>query len=240
MSIDKKKGGIDMKTKSWINLIAANGGNIAPGPGVMADQRGYQFSDLRRGDIQMKTKHIFSLILCSILSLSVILAYAAKPTVSAAAASSQDTASTGIALRSGGSWFADESIDGPYMAYMPIVSRLQRVGDKLNTFDSGSQTFPAGSPFHIAHGWLFDSPEEHPELFDFQLQVDGIYREEDFIELKPGESLWYVFNFSAGMSGVHVFTGHWLAPCWAIYEQCTNPDEIVEARSSNVVVTFVP
>jgi hypothetical protein len=192
------------------------------------------------GGLEMKTKYIFSLILCLILSLSVILAYAVKPTVSAAAAVAQDTAPTGNALSSEASWLTGRSIDALYMAYMPIVSRLQRVGERLNIYDSGSQTFPAGSPFHIAHGWTFDSLEERPELFDFQLQVDGVYQEQDIIEMKPGESRLYVFNFPAGMTGIHAFTGHWLLPCWAIYDECSDPDEIIEARTSNVMVTFVP
>lgn len=188
----------------------------------------------------MKTKYIFSLILCSILSLSVMLAYVSNPTVSVSAAVARDTAPKGIGLSPGGSRFMNELSDGLVMAYMPIVSRLQRVGERLNIYDSGSQTFPAGSSFHIAHGWTFDSLEERPELFDFQLQVDGVYQEQDIIEMKPGESRLYVFNFPAGMTGTHDFNGHWLLPCWAIYDECSDPDEIIEARTSNVMVTFVP
>lgn len=188
----------------------------------------------------MKTKYIFSLILCSILSLSVMLAYVSNPTVSVSAAAARDTAPTGIGLGSGASWFPEKSIDGLYMAYMPIVSRLQKVGERLNIYDSGSQTFPAGSSFHIVHGWTFDSLEERPELFDFQLQVDGVYREENIIEMRPGESRLYVFNFPAGMTGMHTLTGHWLLPCWAISEECTDPDQILETYTSNVLVTFIP
>ena len=188
----------------------------------------------------MKTKYIFSLILCSILSLSVMLAYVSNPTVSVSAAVARDTAPTGIAVSPGGSRFTDKSSDGQYMAYMPILSRLQRVGERLNIYDSGSQTFPVGSPFHIVHGWTFDSLEERPELFDFQLQVDGVYQEQDIIEMKPGESRLYVFNFPAGMMGIHTLTGHWLLPCWAISEECTDPDQILETYTSNVLVTFIP
>lgn len=124
--------------------------------------------------------------------------------------------------------------------YIPVVVNFQRVGERLNIYYSGSQTFPAGIPFHIIHGWSFDSPEDQSDLIDFQLQVDGIYREPDFVEMKPGESRLWVFNFSAGMSGVHTFTGHWLQACHRVYDECANPDELVEKYNSMVEVTFIP
>ena len=124
--------------------------------------------------------------------------------------------------------------------YLPIAVRLQRAGERLDIYNSGPQTFPANQPFHIAHGWLLDVTGEQSELFDFQLQVDGIYRDEDFIEVKIQESRVYVYNFSDGMSGVHTFIGHWLAPCWALFEDCADPNEIIENRTSTVEVTFIP
>jgi hypothetical protein len=215
---------------------AAYGGNIASGSDVMADQRRYQFSDLGRGDIQMKKNYVLSLIICLILFLSVILAHAATPTVTVAAASAKDTAPTGIAMSSGGSWFTDNSIDSLSMAYLPLVSRLEKVGEQLFIYYSGSQTFPAGSPFHIVHGFAIGPDVEQP-FSEFQLQVDGVYREEDFIIMKPGEHRFYVFNFYDGMTGTHLFSGHWLAPCG---QDCPNPDEIIVVHTSNVIVTFVP
>jgi hypothetical protein len=191
----------------------------------------------------MKTKYIKILNLCLILFLAVILAYAPKSTVSAGAASAKDMAPTGVALSPGGSWFTDKSFDGLYMVYMPIVSQLQRVGEHLFIYYSGAQTFPADTPFHIVHGWRMDPVEEEPELFKFQLEVDGVYREEDFIETKPvetGVDRLFVFNFSEGMTGFHIFTGHWFAPCRVIYEQCGDPNEIFESRTSIVEVTFIP
>ena len=191
----------------------------------------------------MKTKFSLSLILCLILFLSMTLAYAAKTTVSVAAASAKGTAPTGIALSSGESWFTEKSINDPYMVFIPIVSQQQKVGDRLFIYDSGSQTFPADTPFHIVHGWRMDPAEEEPELFKFQLEVDGVYREEDFIETKPvetGVARRFVFNFPEGMKGINVFTGHWLAPCRIIYERCTDPNQIVESRTSLVEVTFGP
>jgi hypothetical protein len=132
--------------------------------------------------------------------------------------------------------------DGVQMAYLPlvIVSRLERARERLNIFYSGSQDFPAETPFHIAHGWTTDATEEHLELFDFQLQVDSAYRKEDFVEMRPGEHITYVFNFPEGMTGIHVFTGHWFAPCRAVDEDCTNPDQVIETGTSNVEVTFTP
>ena len=164
----------------------------------------------------MKKKFSLSLILCLILFLSVMLAYAAKTTVSVAATSAMDTAPTGIALSLGKSWFTEKSMDGLQMVYLPIVSQQQRVGDRLFIYDSGSQTFPADTPFHIVHGWRMDPAEEEPELFKFQLEVDGVYREEDFIETKPvenGVDRLFVFNFPEGKTGIHVFTGQWQTSC---------------------------
>ena len=134
----------------------------------------------------------------------------------------------------------------PNEVFLPMAVRFGTTGERLNIFFSGTQYYPPGSPFHIAHGWMEDPTDEHFECFTFELQVDGVYRGENFIEVSPYEAepafqiRNFIFNFPAGMSGVHTFAGHWLGPCSAFYEDCTDPDEIVENRTSVVQVTFVP
>lgn len=140
------------------------------------------------------------------------------------------------------------STDSANTVFLPIVMNLVRSGERLNIYYSGWQTFPSATPFHIAHGWFSESPpDELFALLDFQLQVDGVYREENFIESYLDESwdppvyakIW-VFNFPNGMTGVHTFTGYWLGPCAAFYDDCIDPYEIVEEGLSVVTVMFVP
>jgi hypothetical protein len=123
----------------------------------------------------------------------------------------------------------------------------ERVGDRLGIYYSGDQTFPAGAPFYIAHGWVLDPTLGPPGKYVFQLEVDGVSREADFIETSVDRStapeflFWiFVFNFPEGMSGEHTFTGHWLVPCKSLSDSCANPVQLIETRTSRVTVTFEP
>jgi predicted GH43/DUF377 family glycosyl hydrolase len=125
--------------------------------------------------------------------------------------------------------------------YLPVMTRMERTGDPLSVFESGSQTFPASTPFHIAHGWWLDFPAENEELFTFELEVDGVYATLDFIETTIDESTdpptiykYFVFNFPEGMTGTHIFEGHWLSPCYATQDDCSDPLEILEMTRSHL------
>jgi hypothetical protein len=121
------------------------------------------------------------------------------------------------------------------------------IGDRINIYVGGSpQTFSAGAPFHIRHGWQPDPTAGLPiGLFSFELEMDGQAVDADFVLTYRDDEgrlvRQWVHNFPAGMTGVHTFTGHWFAPScpWAVDEgPCRNPGEIVEAWTSEVVVTF--
>jgi predicted GH43/DUF377 family glycosyl hydrolase len=130
--------------------------------------------------------------------------------------------------------------------HLPLLARLERIGDQVSVFESGSQTFPANVPFHVAHGWTFDMPADDYDLFSFELEVDGIDQKLAFIESFIDESSdppvlrkITVFNFPQGLAGTRIFEGHWLSPCYTTNDGCSDPLEILEV-SSEVEVTFIP
>lgn len=75
----------------------------------------------------------------------------------------------------------------------------------------GDVSLAADEAFHVAHG--FDSePKEDllNPLHRFELSVDGVERHGAIdLELSGSGSKVYVFNFPAGMTGTHAFTGCW-------------------------------
>ncbi len=135
---------------------------------------------------------------------------------------------------------------------MPVATAAAgvRVGDRiLIRFD---RTFPAGQPFHIAHGWWNPTNIPGVGLFKFSLDVDGSPVSEDFIERSaisgdPDELLWvWVYNFPTGMTGSHSFTGHWTGPCQGLVDMgvfeglCEKTNEIIESSTRTIIVDFVP
>ena len=60
----------------------------------------------------------------------------------------------------------------------------QRVGERVNVFLGSPTHFPAGEPFHVAHGWggiASDSSDyEAVGKYTFVLEVDGVVRKPDF------------------------------------------------------------
>jgi hypothetical protein len=129
-----------------------------------------------------------------------------------------------------------------------------RVGTRID-LRTGPTTFTAGAPFHIAHGWITDSSVDGVGIYDFELEIDGVLRYEDFVErsVTRGDPdllnrIW-VYNFPNGMTGTHTFTGHWYGPCRALADggfytgSCTNPTARVEANTlspQSLTVTFGP
>jgi hypothetical protein len=116
---------------------------------------------------------------------------------------------------------------------------------------------PAGAPFHVAHGWLFDPTESVPARpigrFGFELEIDGVPQTADFVQRERDTStipvtntVRWVFNYPAGLTGTHTFTGYWLAPCQygvdtgSIPGPCANPREIVVVSTLSHTVTFTP
>ena len=114
---------------------------------------------------------------------------------------------------------------------------------------STPDTYPAGAPFHIQHGWLTAPKDAPPGNFDFQLEMDGVYQSHDFYSVVGGQdalSITWLFNYPDGMSGVRTFTGHWFAPCQYAVElgmypgPCPSPNMPVEAYTRTLTVTFTP
>jgi hypothetical protein len=122
---------------------------------------------------------------------------------------------------------------------------IPSVGDRINIFNSGSQEFPANTPFHIRHGWTIDFSESQAiGAYDFILMVDGEPVEHGlrYAQPKPDGTVLRIYNFADGMSGEHTFTGFWYVPCYAgpDPDNCQQPNKPVLSRTSEVVVTFTP
>lgn len=133
------------------------------------------------------------------------------------------------------------------------AAKPEPVGDRLSIFDSGSQEWPAGTPFHIMHGWQIDPSDGYPiSRFWFEMEIDGDAAEPDYIErvYVRGEDeplrQRSVFNFPEGMTGYHEFNGHWFAPCGYAVDHdlypgpCDGRFDPIEAKTEFVQVTFTP
>jgi hypothetical protein len=139
----------------------------------------------------------------------------------------------------------------------------EEIGPRINVLTGTPTTFPAGVPFHVHHGFgwgvgieTFTPPAGG--VYSFALDVDGVPRAEDFVirETFPPpatgldfdlQARTWVFNFPAGMTGAHTFTGHWFQPCGAAVAgpaeypgPCKDPAESVEVITSSLTVTFTP
>jgi hypothetical protein len=132
------------------------------------------------------------------------------------------------------------------------------VGQPISVLQGSPTSVPAGAPFHIRHGWGLGATE-HPEqigIFSFQLDVDGVPRDADYVvrETEPAPVTAYdyplltrawVHNFPEGMTGTHTFTGHWITPCGVAVEElgypgpCRTANEPVVAFTRSVTVNFV-
>jgi outer membrane protein assembly factor BamD (BamD/ComL family) len=112
--------------------------------------------------------------------------------------------------------------------------------------------FPAREPFHIQHGW-YEIQDPLQLGLDFELQINGILRDEDYLLLNDDRSgdeqrviRRWLHNFPDGMVGTHIFTAHWIAPCqWAVDntefpDTCSTPGEKVEVIVSSLTVDFIP
>jgi hypothetical protein len=105
----------------------------------------------------------------------------------------------------------------PPAAADPVTS-----GERINLLIGTPTTFPAGTPFHIAHGWCF-TPDQPGRLrlatrddTRFELRVNGL-RIDGATELERGRSAGGClalktdhFDFPEGLpTGIHQFDGRW-------------------------------
>jgi hypothetical protein len=133
-----------------------------------------------------------------------------------------------------------------------------QVGDRINVIAGTPTTYPAGQPFHVRHGWGVGATAqpEQAGLWGFQLEVDGAPRDPDAVMRStdpapvtaydyPILNRGWVFNFPEGMTGMHTFTGRWIAPCNAAVDSlghtgaCRTPNERVVAIERSLTVDFV-
>jgi len=124
------------------------------------------------------------------------------------------------------------------------------VGTRINLHNPPA-TFTAGAPFYITHGFLFYvgqgsvSDQNMRGVYDFKLEVDGVYQKAAFVDRTLNTSNdpltlndLEVFNFPNGLTaGEHTFSGHWFAPCG---KDCKNPTTPVEINVTSVTVEFTP
>jgi hypothetical protein len=92
-----------------------------------------------------------------------------------------------------------------------------KIGDRISIFDGYPTSYPANTPFHIAHGWGFDPPNDVPSNppYSFSLELDGDPVTESFVlryadpDSDPLIVWHWVYNFPEGLSGTHTFVGTW-------------------------------
>lgn len=126
-------------------------------------------------------------------------------------------------------------------AFPASAKTKEPVGDKISLFTGGSQTFGAGAPFHIAHGFVFSPPDDRPgPNFEFTLEVDGDLIDEDYRTRSHLTWLW-VFNFPDGMTGTHTFVARWYMPCYATgSDSCPDKNAPVLFYETTTNITFTP
>ena len=91
----------------------------------------------------------------------------------------------------------------------------ERVGDRISLL-APVETYPAGTAFHIWHGFVFEDSDIGYGRYEFALAVDGIPRAANFFDVEVLDrgtvSKVWVFNFPAGLTGIHTFEGQWITP----------------------------
>lgn len=135
------------------------------------------------------------------------------------------------------------------MATTVASAKQIRTGDRVPCWP-GEYEYPAGVPFHIAHGWGWVNPEDFGGLGKnapvglpyFSLEVDGIPASLSFVDTSPRPdpnflTRLFVYNFPEGMTGTHTFTCHWVTTCG---DSCKNKNELVETQQRTMIVTFTP
>jgi hypothetical protein len=134
------------------------------------------------------------------------------------------------------------------MALPAPATPPEPIGPFLSVLVGTQTTFPAGTSFHTGGGWGLDPNGDANGKFSFSLQVDGVLRNEDFVDRSvvagPPEvpqvlSRIWVYNFASGLSaGSHTFVGHWFGPCYATAGPCVDPNSVVEIDRHTLIVSF--
>ena len=122
--------------------------------------------------------------------------------------------------------------------------RFEAVGERLD-LRLGDQDFPASTPFHIDHGFVFVKGDNRIGLKDFVLEMDGSPLTADFIQWSQiggdftVDELWY-YNFPSGLTGIHEFTRHYFEACDDIVVPCDGAriNTLVETFEVSAVVNF--
>ena len=150
----------------------------------------------------------------------------------------------------------------------PTFAKNEPIGQSIDLFcapwvpsfpDCLHQTFQAGEPFYIMHGWEYSTLGEENNgsgplyRYAYFLSIDGEsmpysfrYREKTSNEPNVW-GVWYGYEFPAGMEeGVYTFTSEFLAPCKDAVEyfgysgSCKNPNEPVYVGGWDVTIEFIP
>jgi hypothetical protein len=124
--------------------------------------------------------------------------------------------------------------------------RDQAVGERLD-LRYGDQAFPASTPFHIDHGFVFSTSDNTIGLANFVLDMDSIPLTADFIRWSyVGDGLTVnelgYTNVPTGLTGIHEFTRHYFVACNNIDVPCDGNriNTPVEGMTVSAVVTFTP
>jgi hypothetical protein len=133
----------------------------------------------------------------------------------------------------------------------PVLAREKEpIGERIDIYSSGTQEYPAGTPFYIMHGWGEVRPHAVPGQIMFELELDGAMVKPTYVEqttvvdeIGPAFYTDWVFNFPDGLTGQHTFEGHWNVPCffalwYGFVDECANPMADYDWGYSEVTVDF--
>ena len=124
-----------------------------------------------------------------------------------------------------------------------MAARKAPTGDRIRLVEE-VQTFAPDTPFFIRGGF---APETNVALakYRFELDVDGVPWAADFKQITvdgPGNiTVAWVFNFPAGMTDSHVFTGRFYVPCDDVVSSCEGGhiNSVVVTLEQSSTVTFI-
>ena len=124
----------------------------------------------------------------------------------------------------------------------PVGARISLLAEPIGD----DQSFDPSTAFHINHGFCLEDTVINRAIgrYSFRLDVDGTPRNADFFQVSQPDGcqllkFWY-FNFPAGLTGSHDFTGHWLVPCDNDAVPCNGAKmhTAVEVDTLTITVTF--
>jgi len=128
----------------------------------------------------------------------------------------------------------------------------ERIGERINVLLGTPTSYPANTPFHVAHGWiLFDPGATPPEAvgkwfstLDLDNQPVDVSFVERFVADDGTLSRFWVFNFPTGLpAGTHLFTARWWGPCEGLINAGFDPGgpcmQQNELRAANGAATLL-